>query len=309
MVSVALWKRWPSPSTGARRRALAGGLLVALPVLTGACGQDAEIPRLPSGQPDVNGIWQALGNHHWNIEAHAARAGIAMRPGPVGLVPAASILALGTIASVPSGWGIVEGGEIPYLPDALEQRNRNRENYLPGPGYDGFRINLEGDPVIRCYQPGVPRATYMPFPFQIFQSESKFFIAYEYAGTVRDVYLQDPGPPQVDSWMGQSVGHWEGDTFVVEVTGLNGQAWLDRAGNHHSNAMRVVERYTMMGPDHIQYEATMEDPNTFSRPLTIRLPLYRHVDPNARLGQFKCVPFVEELLYGRLRKTPVEPDR
>ncbi|MCH7935302.1 MAG: hypothetical protein IIC36_15020 [Gemmatimonadetes bacterium] len=299
----------PSSSIGAWRRTLASGLFVALLVPTGVWAQDAEIQRLPSGRPDMNGIWQALGNHHWNIEAHAARAGIAMRPGPVDSVPAAGVLALGTIASVPQGWGIVEGGEIPYLPDALERRNENREHYLLG-GENDLRLNrLEGDPVIRCYLPGVPRATYMPFPFQIFQSESHFFLSYEYAGAVRNVHLQNPGPAEVDSWMGQSVGHWEGDTFVVEVTGLLGQAWLDRAGNHHSYAMTVVERYTMMGPNHIQYEATMEDPNTFSRPWTIRLPLYRHVDPNARLGQFKCVPFVEELLYGQLRKTLVEPVR
>jgi hypothetical protein len=146
----------------------------------------------------------------------------------------------------------------------------------------------------------------MPYPFQIFQSESMFFIAYEYAGAARNVYLEDPGPPQVDSWMGQSVGRWEGDTFVVRVNGFLGETWFDRAGNHHSYAMTVEERYTMMGPDHILYEATMEDPNTFSRPWTIRLPLYRHVDPNARLGQFKCVEFVEELMYGHLRRTPLE---
>ena len=145
----------------------------------------------------------------------------------------------------------------------------------------------------------------MPFPFQIFQSESKFFIAYEYAGAVRDVYLEDPGPPEVDSWMGQSVGRWEGDAFVVETTGFNGQTWFDRAGNHHSAALTVVERYSMTGPDHLLYEATMEDPTTFSRPWTIRMPLYRHVNEDARLGQFKCVEFVEELLYGHLRKNPI----
>jgi len=152
----------------------------------------------------------------------------------------------------------------------------------------------------------VPRANYMQFPFQIFQSESKFFIAYEYAGAVRDVYLEDPGPPEVDSWMGQSVGHWEGDTFVVEVSGLHDGTWFDRAGNHHSAAMKVAERYTMTSPYHIAYEARIEDPETFTRPWTIRLVLYRNVDPDARLGQFKCVEFVEELIYGHLRKHPVQ---
>lgn len=251
------------------------------------------IPRTPSGNPDMNGLWQSLGNAHWDIEPHQARPALQMQEGPIVPVPAEQVLALGAIGAVPWHWGIVEGGEIPYLPEAREQRDANRENYL------------ERDPVVKCYLPGVPRATYMPFPFQIFQSEQKFFFAYEYAGAVRDVFLEDPGEPQVDSWMGQSVGHWEGDTFVVEVTGLNGRSWFDRAGNFSSWETTVTERYTMLGPNHIQYEATIEDPNTFTRPWTIRLPLYRHIDDRARLGQFKCVEFVEELMYGDLRREPV----
>ncbi len=242
----------------------------------------------------MNGIWQALGNAHWDIEPHLARPALATIPGPAGPVPATEVLAFGAVGSVPSGQGIVVGGEIPYLPAALEKRNENRENWL------------ERDPEIRCYLPGVPRATYMQFPFQVFQSEAKFMITYEYASAVRDIYFEDPGPAQVDSWMGQSVGNWDGDTFVVEVTGLHPDTWFDRAGNHHSAAMTVTERYTMQGPDHMHYEATIEDPETFSRPWTISLMLYRNIDPNARLGQFKCVEFVEELIYGELRKNPVE---
>jgi len=110
----------------------------------------------------------------------------------------------------------------------------------------------------------------------------------------------------VDSWMGQSVGRWDGDTFVVETRGLNGEAWLDRAGNFTSSSLVVTERYTLIDRDHIQYEATMEDPGTYTRPWTIRMPLYRHIDPAARLGQFKCVEFVEELMYGHLRKKPIQ---
>ncbi len=268
-------------------------LLVAWLVPVIAEAQSGDIPRTASGRPDMTGIWQVLGNAHWDIEPHQARAGLETDPGPLGPVPAQGMVAMGALGSVPSGWGVVVGGEIPYLPQALAIREENRADYL------------ERDPAIKCYMPGVPRATYMPFPFQIFQSESGFLIAYEFAGAVRNIYLEDPGPPQVDSWMGQSVGHWEGDTFIVEATGFNGQAWLDRAGNHHSYLLRVVERYTMTGQDHILYEATMEDPSTFTRPWTVRMPLYRHIDPNARLGQLKCVPFVEELLYGHLRKTPV----
>ena len=258
-----------------------------------ACAQTPDLPRTPSGRPDMNGLWQALGNAHWDIEPHAARPALAMQPGPVVPVPATEVVALGAVGSVPSGYGVVEGGAIPYLPDALEVRDENRERWI------------ERDPEIKCYLPGVPRATYMPFPFQIVQSETKFFIAYEYASAMREVYLEDPGPPQVDSWMGQSHGRWEGDTFVVEVSGFNGQAWFDRAGNHHGPGLRVTERYTMTGPDHIMYEAEIDDPETFARPWTIRMPLYRNVDPNARLGQFKCVEFVEELIYGHLRKNPI----
>jgi len=282
------------PRWALRASAFAALVLFAMAPVA-AQAQNADIPRTPTGHPDFNGIWQALGNAHYNIEPHAASAGLQMQPGPVVPVPATEIVNLGTLASIPSHYGVVEGGVIPYLPAALAQRNENREHYL------------ERDPEIKCYLPGVPRANYMPYPFQIFQSESHFFMAYEYAGAVRNVYLQDPGPPQVDSWMGQSVGHWEGDTFVVVANGFNDQSWLDRAGNFHSWQMTVTERYRLMDKDHIWYEATIEDPETFSRPWTIAMPLYRDVNPNARLGQFKCVEFVEELLYGHLRKNPIRP--
>jgi hypothetical protein len=275
------------------RRVTCAALLTAALLPIQVTAQSTAIPRTASGHPDFNGIWQALGNDFWDIEPHAARPALAMQPGPVIPVPANEVLALGAVGSVPSGYGIVVGGQIPYLPQALAQRNDNREHYL------------ERDPEIKCYLPGVPRANYMPFPFQIFQSDSKFFIAYEYAGAVRDIYLEDPGPPQVDAWMGQSVGHWEGDTFVVVANGFNDQTWFDRAGNFHSYQMTVTERYTLRDRDHIMYEATIEDPLTFSRPWQIRLPLYRNIDPNARLGQFKCVEFVEELMYGKLRKNPI----
>ena len=264
-------------------------LAMLVVILVPAYGQ-AQIPRNTQGRPNLSGIWQALGNAHWDIEPHQATAAIDLVPGPLVPVPAPAVVALGALGAVPPSMGIVEGGVIPYLPAALEIRNQNRENAVTR------------DPAIKCYLPGVPRATYMPFPFQIFQSESAFFITYEFAGADRNVYLQDPGPAQVDSWMGQSVGHWEGDTFVVDVAGFTGQAWLDRAGNHFSYAMTVEERYTMIDRDHILYEATMTDPNTFSRPWTVRLPLYRRIEDNARIGVFKCVEFVEELLYGQYRK-------
>ena len=260
-------------------------------ILVPVYGQ-AQIPRNNSGRPNLSGIWQALGNAHWDIEPHQASAAMDLVPGPLIPVPAPEVVAFGAHGAVPPSMGIVEGGEIPYLPAARTIRDQNRGE------------SITRDPAVKCYLPGVPRATYMPFPFQIFQSESAFFITYEFAGADRNVYLQDPGPAQVDSWMGQSVGHWEGDTFVVEVAGFTGQAWFDRAGNHHSYAMTVEERYTMIDRDHIMYEATMTDPNTFSRPWTIQLPLYRNIEDGARIGVFKCVEFVEELLYGQYRKVP-----
>ena len=269
--------------------------VVALASLAPITGQTRapNIPRL-GGKPDMNGIWQALNTANWDIQAHNAKPALAMRPGPVVPVPAKEVIAFGAVGSVPAGLGIVEGDEIPYRPEALAKKKENEANWL------------QRDPEIKCYLPGVPRATYMPFPFQIFQSDKAFFIAYEYAGAVRNVYLKDPGPPQVDTWMGQSVGRWEGDTFVVDVSGLNDLSWFDRAGNHHSEVMKVTERYTMTSPDHIQYEATIDDPRTFTRPWKISMPLYRHVNKNARLGQFKCVEFVTELMYGHLRKEPLK---
>ena len=274
------------------RRLLAASILFAATLGDDVLAQQGAIPRLKSGKPDFNGIWQALGNAHWDIEPHAARPALAMQPGPVVPVPAKEVVAMGAVGSVPPGWGIVVDGEIPYTAEAKAKRDENRAQWL------------ERDPEIKCYLPGVPRATYMPYPFQVFQSDSKFFIAYEYAAAVRDIYLKDPGPPQTDSWMGQSVGKWEGDAFVVVTNGFNGETWLDRAGNFHGASLRVTERYSLIDRDHMQYEATLEDPETYTRPWVIRFPLYRNIDPNARLGQFKCVEFVEELMYGHLRKQP-----
>ncbi|MEZ5286758.1 MAG: hypothetical protein R2712_18500 [Vicinamibacterales bacterium] len=277
---------------------VAGAILVSqgAGVLSGRAEQPAgaaAIPRTAAGTPDLNGIWQALGTANYDIQAHTARAAMVLRPGPVVPVPAKEVLALGAIGAVPGGVGIVEGDELPYTPEALEKRKANQADWLAR------------DPEIKCYLPGVPRATYMPYPFQIFQSASAFFIAYEYAGATRNIYLTDPGPPPVDSWMGQSVGRWEGDTFVIESNGFNDQTWFDRSGNFHSEQMTVVERYTLVDRDHIDYQATITDPQVFTRPWTMRLPLYRHVNASARLGQFKCVEFVEELLFGHLRKTPL----
>jgi len=191
-----------------------------------AAAQPTGAPR--GANPDLNGIWQALNEANYDIEAHEARAALALRLGPYGPVPAPQVLALGAVGAVPPGLGVVEGGELPYKPEALAQRNKNRENWLTL------------DPEIKCYLPGVPRATYMPFPFQILQSGSAITFVYEYAGAVRNIYLKDPGKAPADSWMGQSAGHWEGNTLVVDVTALNDQSWFDRAGNFHSDQLHFV---------------------------------------------------------------------
>jgi hypothetical protein len=266
------------------RRSMLGLALLAMFIIpaTAQIPSTYKAPRSPykDGKPDLNGIWQANNTANWDIQAHSARQG--------------PILELGAVFSIPAGLGVVEGDDIPYQPWAAEKKKENQENWLTR------------DPEIKCYLPGVPRATYLPHPFQIFQSDKAFFIAYEYAGAVRNVYLKDPGPAPLDSWMGQSFGKWDGDTFVIDVTGFNDQSWFDRSGNFHSEALHVVERYTLIDRDHIQYEATLEDPKVFTRPWKIRMPLYRHVNADARLQQFKCVEFVEELMYGHLRKTPLQ---
>ncbi len=260
-----------------------------------ASAEDYVPPRGPDGvHPDFNGIWQALNEAHYDIEPHVARAALQTRAGPHGPVPAKAVLALGAVGSVPPGLGVVEGGTIPYTPEALEKRNENRANWI------------DRDPEIKCFLPGVPRANYMPHPFQIFQGENAMFIAYQFAGAVRDVHVKDPGEAPVDSWMGQSYATWEGDTLVITVTGLLPDTWFDRAGNHHSELMTVVERYTLTGPDHIHYEATITDPKTFTRPWKLSMPLYRRKDANMQLMQYKCVEFVEELMYGKWRRKPLD---
>ena len=252
-------------------------------------------PRGPDGKhPDLNGVWQVMNTANWNIEPHAASAALQMRPGPVVPVPAKEVVALGAVGSVPAGLGVVEGGAIPYTSAALKQRDANKADWI------------HKDPEIKCYLPGVPRANYMSLPFQIFQSESATLIAYEYAGGVRNLQFKDPGPAPVDSWMGQSVAHWEGDTLVVVVTGMLDSTWFDRAGNFHTGDMKVVERWTPTGPGVMRYEAEITDPSIFTRPWKMSMNLYKHVGEDARLQQFKCVEFVEELMYGHLRKEPLK---
>ena len=252
--------------------------LVGIFSITQAAAQSGEIPRTPSGKPDLSGIWQAMTSAHYDVEPHAASEG----PHP-GL--------MGALSATPAGLGIVEGGRIPYNEQSLRVRDANKASAL------------ENDPLTKCYMPGVPRANYMPFPFQIVQSEGVILMAYEVAESNRIVYVdQSELESQVDAWMGHSNAHWEGDTLVVRVSGQMPDTWFDRSGNHHSYEMVVEERWTATGADHVQYEATITDPNTFTAPWTISFPLYRHVADSMQLLEFKCAEFAEEFLYGEWRK-------
>jgi len=267
---------------GARFASAAAALMITafqLGVIPTASGAEADkAPRAADGKPNLNGIWQTLNTANWDLQEHAARSG--------------PVVALGAAGAVPAGLSVVEGGEIPYLPAAAATKKENFDN------------RLTADPEVKCYLPGVPRATYMPYPFQIVQTPTHILMAYEFAGAARTIYMDKVPPNPVESWMGHSVGRWEGDTLVVDVTNLNDQTWFDRAGNFHSDALHVVERYTPLGPDALTYEATIEDPRVFSRPWKMSMPLYRRLDKNAQLMEFKCVEFVEELMYGQLRKQP-----
>ncbi|HVS15380.1 MAG TPA: hypothetical protein VMV46_15745 [Thermoanaerobaculia bacterium] len=266
--------------------------LTAVPSLF-AQAEGFEPRRLAGGKPDFNGIWQVINTANYDLEPHLARPAMQLREGPHGPLPAAEVLYLGAVGAVPGGMGVVVGGKIPYKPEALAKKQENQASWLTR------------DPEIKCYLPGVPRATYMPFPFQIFQNDHSVFIAYEYAGAVREIYMEDPGPAQLDSWMGQSYGKWDGDTLVVEVTGLLDQTWFDRSGNWHSDKLKITERYQLVTDHHIHYTATIEDPEVFTEAWTIEMPIYRRMEPNARLMDFRCVEFVEELLYGEYRRNPL----
>ena len=305
---------------GAQRAYRADKLVVAsvLAVTLAACqqtgslapsvGDGAEASNTPAGvakpyvaprflhtdKPNINGVWQVLNTANYNIEAHPAQAALQLRPGPYVPVPAAEVVALGAIGAVPAGIGIVQGdGKIPYNADTLAIRDENRAK------------PVENDPEVKCYLPGIPRANYMDKPFQIFQSDKAVFFAYEYAGAVRNIFLEDPGEAQIPSWMGQSFGKWEGDTFVIEVTGLNTDTWLDRSGNIHGSTTKVVERWTPTSDFTMRYEATITDEETYTKPWTIAFNLYKRTGEDAKLQQFRCVEFTEELMLGHLRKTPL----
>ena len=256
---------------------LAAVLLASAAVPSFAQGGDA--PRAWDGRPDLNGVWQTMSTANWNLEDHPSGPG---HPD------------LGAIGAIPPGQGVVVGGEIPYRDEARRQRDEN------------FANRMSADPEAKCFMPGVPRATYMPYPFRIIQGDRKILMIYGFADANRTIHVDQevPEPPPIDSWMGRSHGRWEDDTLIVDAEGFNGEAWFDRAGNFASNQLRVRERYTPLGPNVIRYEATIEDPAVFTRPWDVSLLLYRRLEENARVLEFKCVEYSEDLLYGHLRREP-----
>jgi hypothetical protein len=267
--------------------AIAAVLCLTASSITGQTPAAGSIPRTPDGKPNLSGIWQSFTTANWDILAHQSQ------PGPF---PER----LGAWGAAPGGQGIVEGNAIPYQPWALAKKEENFKNRtVVKVAADPSRFD-SGDPELQCYLPGVPRANYMPYPFQIFQTPDVILVVYEYRGAVRSIYMKDPGESPTDTWMGWSRGRWEGDTLVVDVTAFNGHTWFDRAGNFHSDALRVVERYTPTSPNHLMYEATIEDPKVFTRPWKLGFPIYRRIEPNVQLVDFNCVPFVQELMYAPL---------
>jgi hypothetical protein len=248
---------------------LGGGILLSpqIPAIAqapnAARGASSTMKRTAEGKPDLNGVWQVLNTASWDIQDHGGQLGI------------------------PPGQGVVEGNEIPYLPAAAAKKQQN------------FANRATADPESQCFMPGVPRATYMPYPFEIVQSKNTIAIRYEYAHAVRVVYMDSSKHPEgvPSTWMGDSRGRWEGDTLVVDVKNFNDQTWFDRAGNHHSDALHVIERYTLTSPDHILYEVTIEDPKVFSRVWKMSMPIYRRLDKNVRLLEYECVFYLQEEKY------------
>lgn len=259
---------------------------------------DGRPPARIAGKPNFSGIWQANNGAQWDLEAHGVRvAAITQRgvyPYEYARVPAAPVLALGAAGGIPASLGVVQGdGHIPYKPEALKIKQENADHWV------------DRDPELKCYLPGIPRAMYMPYPFEITQSTNKVHMAFEFTNTARTIHLDKVEKPPSDTWMGHSVGHWDGDTLVVDVTDFNDKTWFDRSGDYHSDALHVVERFSLKTPDVIWYEATITDPNVFTKPWTIAMPLYRRMEPNAQLTEYQCIDMVDEFLFGNLRKTPL----
>ena len=236
--------------------ALSVGVAAGISVLAQSAPAAPRRAAAAAQVPDLQGIWQVMNAANVNLAAHSA--------GPDG----------------PAGQSVVEGGVIPYQDWAVKKQQENHAN----------RAKLDGEN--SCHHSGVPRATYLPFPFQIVQTPGMVALLYEYAHMTRRIYTDGTKHQEdVEFYNGDSRGHYEGNTLVVDVTNFNDQTWFDRAGNFHSADLKVVERFTRTDKDHISYEATITDPKVFTRPWKIKMPLYRRVEPNAQILDYLCYTF------------------
>lgn len=230
-------------------RAAASVLLVTL---LGACATAVPgggIPRL-DGKPDFSGIWESATGADFDLEPHANRP------------------------DAPPGRGVIEGDAIPYLPAALKQRQRN------------FAERETADPRLKGWTLGVPRGIYYPEPLQIFQRDQDLTIVFQFGHSVRTIYKNrtgHPGGEAQENWLGDSRAHWEGDTLVVDVRDFADDTWLDRSGNYHSTDLHVVERWTLLDANTIDYRATLDDPKVFSAPWSLAVQLHRHREPGFEL--------------------------
>jgi hypothetical protein len=236
----------------------AGSLVVPFTGLGQLPGRSTayRAPRTPDGKPDFRGIWEVRNRAGYNVEDHS---------GDVGILP---------------GKGVVDGGAIPYRPEALEKRKAN------------YKDRAKLDPLSKCYMAGVPRTMYLPFPFQIFQGPGWVAILSEYAHTYR--YIRTDGSKHLEGaefWMGDSRGRWEGDTLVIDVVSFTDQTWLDMSGNFHSADLHVVERFTRTAADTLTYEVLIEDPKTFTRPWKMSMPIYLHKEPDAQILEWECYSY------------------
>jgi len=266
-------------------------LVIAASRLTGQSA--GAVPTMPDGKPNLSGIWQAVNTAYWDLEGHAGS------PAPK------EGFELGAVGAIPPGPGVVVEGRIPYTTEARAKREENRKNWP--------KLDQE----VRCYLPGIPRATYLPYPFQIFQNQDRIVFTYQYSYARRVVNMGKPVEAPIDTWMGWQNGRWDGNTLVIENTAFidppemrPGEGaiggWLDRTGNFHTSALKVTERFTPVDATHLKYEATLEDPSVYTRPWTISMPLYKRIEPDATILEFKCPEYVEELYWGPYRKQPAQ---
>ena len=221
--------------------------------------QEYSVPRTPDGNPDLQGVWQAINTAVWDIQDHSSQWGM------------------------PAGQGGVVGNDLPYQASALEKRQTNYEN------------RLTDDPEANCKMVGVPRITYMPYPFQIIQTPNQIVMTYEWVHSIRNIYMNSEHPEGPIQWyMGDSRGYWDGDTLVVDVVHFTDETWFDRSGNYHGEGLHVIERYTRLGPDHMQYDVTVEDPEIFTEPWHMSMPLYRRQEENIRILEYECYALAED---------------